>query len=349
MRPIVISESLLDPAFIQRCLDYKTAIAIITDTNVGHLYGEKLAQKLGAHLFSFQSCEENKTRRTKELLEDQMLEKKLGRDTLVIGMGGGIVTDMAGFIASTYSRGVPLILVPTTLLAMADAAIGGKTGVNTSHGKNLIGTFYQPDEIFMPLETLHSLPKREIRNGMVEMIKHALIADRDYFNFLKESFQRQNLRKAIKKSYTIKQSIVSQDEKESGKRRLLNFGHTVGHALEKVLNYQISHGLAVAIGILSESYMAMQLKLLPERAFEEVFHLFQKLEIRFDFSPLEVMKAMEMDKKSLKNQPRFVLLSNIGAPLSFDGEYCRPVDAKIIESSLQWVVDALNCDHRALV
>ena len=165
-------------------------------------------------------------------MENQLFEKGLGRDTCVIALGGGVVTDMAGYVAATYCRGIPLVMIPTSLLGMVDASIGGKTGVNVSYGKNMLGCIYQPKKVFIDLFTLKTLPKKELTNGVVEMIKHGLIADDNLFEYLEKHSDQllaldfSFLEKAIFESCRIKKEIVEQDEKENGKRHLLNFGHT---------------------------------------------------------------------------------------------------------------------------
>ena len=241
------------------------------EINYRNLY---LQLGLEAILFSFPNGEQHKSRATKEKLEDQLFEKELGRDICVIALGGGVTTDLGGYLAATYCRGVPLVMMPTSLLGMVDASIGGKTGVNTPYGKNLVGSIYQPKKVLIDPATLQSLPLKELRNGIVEMIKHGLILDRDYFTYLNEHADQlleldlSILEKAIFESCRIKREIVEQDDRESGKRNLLNFGHTVGHALENLTHYSLAHGEAVAIGILVESHLAVQLGHLNSNDFD---------------------------------------------------------------------------------
>ncbi|HEV8051302.1 MAG TPA: 3-dehydroquinate synthase family protein, partial [Parachlamydiaceae bacterium] len=209
--------------------------AIISDDIVGPLYARKLQQALSlhgseVHLFTFPHGELHKTRTTKEMLENRLFVKGLGRDTCLIALGGGVVSDIAGYLAATYCRGIPLVLIPTSLLGMVDASIGGKTGVNVPQGKNLLGCIYQPKKVLIDPSFLKTLPKKELVNGIVEMIKHGVIADSAYFEFLEKQADKllgpdsNQLVKAIFGSCCIKNGIVEQDEKENGKRRLLNFG-----------------------------------------------------------------------------------------------------------------------------
>lgn len=331
--------------------------AIITHDTIASLYGHSLcksllAQGLEVHLFSFPNGEKNKTRETKEKLEDQLFAKEFGKDSCIIALGGGVVTDIAGYLAATYCRGVSLVMIPTTLLGMVDASIGGKTGINVPHGKNLVGCIYQPRKVWIDPNTLLSLPLNELKNGVVEMIKHGLIADPLYFEFLEKSveelFSPQIIEKAILESCKIKLTIVQEDEKDKGKRHLLNFGHTVGHALEKISNYAISHGEAVAIGILIEGHLAVQMQKLSSACLERILKLFIRyglaLELPTNFSTTIILEAMVLDKKSCKGVPRFVILKEIGYPETFNSQYCTHVDESLLKNAFQWMSDAL-CRH----
>lgn len=305
-------------------------VAILTNDSLKPLYADKLQGELlkrgfVTHLFSTPPGEAFKTRARKEKLEDMMLAKGLGRDTCVIGLGGGVITDLAGFVASTYCRGVPLILIPTTLLAMVDASIGGKNGVNTPAGKNLIGTFYRPEQILMDLSLLSTLPEKEILCGKAEMIKHALIADADYLDEIELS------EKSIRKSIAIKQQIVAADEKEQGKRRLLNFGHTIGHAVE--MHLKISHGEAVAVGIAVESILSNNLRHLSQKSLDRILHSLSAYPHHaLTYEALDPF--LRKDKKGTNQEPRFVLLQDIGFPLTFDGDYCSAVKDTDIKEAL---------------
>ncbi|MEX1013301.1 MAG: 3-dehydroquinate synthase [Waddliaceae bacterium] len=297
---------------------------IISDLNVAALWGDTLSYPL----FSFPAGDRFKTRKTKEKLEDLLLSARYGRDTTLVALGGGVVTDLVGFLASTYCRGVPFILIPTTLLAMVDACIGGKTGVNTEHGKNMIGVFSEPEAILIDPNFLSTLPEIEMRNGYAEMIKHACIADASYFQCLHVK-QEPDIRKNIE----IKQSIVTQDRNEKGIRSILNFGHTIGHAIEKIFNFSISHGEAVAYGMIVESRLSYLEGHLSEKECTQIISLilsyFPNITFSLDFDL--VLKAMEMDKKALGNIPRFVMLSKIGSALG-----CKQAKSRNVYDALSF-------------
>lgn len=333
--------------------NFKKNFAIIADDKVASLYGQSLYQALkelglNVHLFCFPEGEHSKTRQTKEKLENQLFECQLGRDTCVIALGGGVVTDLAGYLASTYCRGVSLILIPTSLLAMVDASIGGKTGVNVPWGKNLIGTFYPPEQIIIDSTFLTTLPIKELKNGCVEMIKHGLIADENYFSFLEEhgndllNIDHTVLKTAIWESCRIKLDIVQEDEKEEGKRHLLNFGHTVGHALEKITQYQLTHGEAVALGIVVEAYLSYLNHDLSIHDFERIKMIFQSYQIPlicpFKIDIDQIIEAMIMDKKSLNRQPRFVLLKKIGEPV-VNQTFCHAVKSDLLLEALSIIIE----------
>ncbi len=332
--------------------------AIITDDKIASLYGKQLQESLASsdlevYLFSFPSGEQHKTRETKELLENQLFEKGLGRDTCVIALGGGVVTDIAGYVAATYCRGIPLVMIPTSLLGMVDASIGGKTGVNVPDGKNMLGCIYQPNKVVIDLSTLKSLPKKELANGVVEMIKHGLIADYKLFEDLERHSQQlltldaTVLEKMIFDSCRIKKEIVEQDERENGKRRLLNFGHTIGHAIECLTHYSISHGEAVAIGLLVESYLSVKLGILDQKSLDRIKKILLQyglpLQLPSRFPIQTILDAMALDKKSLKGQPRFVMIDAIGSSLAYDSSYCTHVEESLIKNALHWMNYDLCC------
>ena len=340
--------------FIEFIRSFKAShYVVITDNHVEPLHARNLETYLrdagfNISLISFPPGENNKSRETKEYIENKLFKMDATRDSLLIGVGGGVVTDVTGFVASTYCRGVPFVNIPTTLLAMVDASIGGKTGVNVPEGKNLIGTICQPNAVFIDTSTLKTLPVVELKNGISEMIKHGLIADRHYFDFMENhsvAILQQDpliLEKAIYDSIRVKANIVEQDETEKGMRRLLNFGHTIAHAIETATKYEIAHGRAVAIGMVAESYIAMRLGYLSQVNFESILHILELYKIdltwKDSLSPIELFAHMKMDKKSLAQQPRFVILKEIGRVLEFDGEYCCSVDWVLLKESLEWTL-----------
>lgn len=359
--PIFISENLLQSEqLISHLRSLKASqYAIITDANVESLHALKLKIFLEEHLnitlIVFQPGEEHKSRATKEFCEDHLLSLGAGKDSCIIGMGGGIVTDLAGYVASTYCRGVPSIMIPTSLLAMVDASIGGKTGINVPQGKNLIGTITQPTAVFIDTSTLKTLPFDEIKNGMAEVIKHALIADKGYLDFLrinsKKLLQLDSaiLEETVYKSVVIKGQIVQEDETEKGKRRLLNFGHTVAHAIEIATEHKIPHGRAVAIGMITEGYLSMKMGYLSPSDFEiikEIINLYQ-IDLTWDgvIEPSKILDLMRMDKKSLRQTPRFIILKEIGVPLEFDGQYCTSVDERLLDNTIEWMCKNVMRGH----
>lgn len=283
-----------------------------------------------------------KTREAKQAIEDELMKRKLGRDTVIVAMGGGVTTDLIGFVASTYMRGVPLVLIPTTLLAMVDAAIGGKTGVDTPFGKNMIGTFYLPKAIFIDPRWLKTLPEKEMKNGLSEILKYGLIDD--LLIWEKCAHWKEEIPFLIRASVACKVKVVKQDfEETEGLRRILNFGHTVGHALEFLSGYKMAHGEAVALGCMAESYLSHLLGYLPQKDLEKILALYRKLGYAFkrvDSEPF--LEAMKMDKKGKGGDPRFVLIDQIGHCVPFEGEYCRAVPKKELTQMIEW----MNHDER---
>lgn len=308
---------------------------LITDKTIEGIYASTLKN------FEFETIvispgESSKTRETKHAIEDQMLAKGFGRDSCIIALGGGVVTDLAGFVAATYCRGIPWISVPTTLVGMVDASIGGKTGVDVPQGKNLIGAFHPPSLTLIDPWFLDTLPEVEWKNGCGEVIKHSLIASKPLFHLL-EKGGREHLLEILHQSIAIKNSVVEADPLEKGMRRILNFGHTIAHALETLLQYRIAHGEAVGIGLLIESYLSHRLGYLQEEEFKKIAEMLSSYGFSAGF-PEEIswdalLDAMSMDKKALRSEPRFVLIESIGRAMSFEGEFCCPVDQNILREA----------------
>ena len=334
-------------------------IVIITDSNLAPTLGNTLQQTLTTDglkvsLFSFPAGEIHKTRETKQQLEDQLLAHHVGRDTCLIALGGGVVSDLVGFLAATYCRGVPVIYIPTTLLAMVDASIGGKTGVNTSHGKNLIGTFTQPHAVFIDTQLLTTLPSTEFRNGVAEMIKHSLIADPALFNLLDTQVDLIHphhsdfLSDLVYTNCIIKKNIVECDETETGLRHILNFGHTIGHAIEALEQYEISHGDAVAIGMAVESYISTRCGYLSETDFQRIQDVIQRYPFPLmtsAFKHAETFKTqLQLDKKAVQNSARFVLLHRIGEP-HFSNAHTTEVNPNILDDALHWAASHFDREH----
>lgn len=326
---ILIDEGLVDNLVQElRQKPIANAYAIITDSNIAKTYGKNLLnglknKNINAHLISFPAGEKSKTRKTKEKLEDEMIKRALGRDTCIIALGGGVVGDVAGFVAATYMRGIPYIQVPTTLLAMVDSSIGGKVAVDTGHAKNVIGAFYQPKKVIIDLNFLKTLQKNELSNGLAEMIKHALIKDKDFFHFLEKNIGKilkldpDVLKTAVKRSCEIKASVVMQDEKEKGIRRILNYGHTIGHAIESALSYKISHGNAITIGMSYAAKLSAKLGFLHEGSVIRQNNLLEYAGLLHKLShhklkPRSILEHVQYDKKIVNGKLNFVLLNSIG-------------------------------------
>lgn len=311
-------------------------IAIITDTVVEQLYAQKLCQdffkkNIRAEIFSFPAGETSKNMDTVISLARKMIQKNFDRKDLILALGGGVVGDVAGFLASIYLRGIPYIQIPTTLLAQVDASIGGKTGVDLPEGKNLIGTFYQPLKVYIDPLVLRSLPKSEIKNGLAEVIKYGCILKRKLFYFLKKRGEKiyelkpKDLEYIIFESCSAKAYIVSKDEKEAGLRRILNFGHTIGHAIETELNYKIPHGLAVSVGMAVAAKLSEEINLAQEKVFTPLKELLTALDMPYKLSQISqeidserIIFHIQKDKKVWKGSLTMILLKRIGEAYFFE-------------------------------
>jgi 3-dehydroquinate synthase len=303
--------------------------ALITDSNVGPLYAEKVRNQLEkgtVEVLTIPSGESNKTRENWGRLTDQMLAKKFGRDSVVIALGGGVVGDLAGFVAATFMRGIPVVQIPTTLVAMVDAAIGGKTAVDTPAGKNLVGAFHPPAAVLVDPQLLATLPLREMRAGFAEIVKHGVIADDVYLREVASVASEvlsaggsasDRMLSLIVRSVEIKADIVSRDEREEGLRKTLNFGHTIGHAVELVSGYSLLHGEAVAIGMALEGRLAEQIGVAKAGTAATIVKALQSAGLPTDlptgFLAGEVIEAMKSDKKGASGKMRFALPLRVGA------------------------------------
>jgi len=301
---------------------------IISDDNVFSLYGSKVEGILKDAGFAVNSFvvppgEETKSTDYAIKIYDFLVEHRAERDDIIIALGGGMVGDLAGFVAATFLRGVFWVQVPTSLIAMVDASIGGKVGVNHPEGKNLIGAFYQPNLVLADPQTLTTLPQRELTSGWAEVIKHGMILDKEFLEFLETNINKltklepEALTRAVVRSAAIKSQVVNQDEKErEGKRAILNYGHTIAHGLEATTQYNcFLHGEAVAIGMMGAAKLSQRLGLLPSAAVERQQVLLQKFGLPMVFSGLdltEITRAMELDKKTKEKAIRWVLLQDIG-------------------------------------
>jgi 3-dehydroquinate synthase len=332
----------------ERCAAH--AYAVISDSRVAELYGPRVLESLRAaglraDLFSFPCGEWNKTRATWADLTDALLRARIGRDGAVVALGGGVTGDLAGFVASTYLRGVPYAQVPTSLLAMIDAAIGGKTGVDVPAGKNLVGAFHQPRFMLADVETLATLPTAHVAAGMAEAIKHGVVADAGHFDAIAvdvaaiRARDLAALERVVTRSVAIKEAIVAADALEAGRRQVLNFGHTVGHAVEARSGYAFTHGEAVAIGMAAEALLAEALGVADTgfatavRGALERFRL--PVTVPFDLAAEDLLDAMQGDKKVRAGSVRFALPRRVGEMAQHDdGAWTVEVDQERILQAL---------------
>jgi 3-dehydroquinate synthase len=272
--------------------------------------------------------EGTKTLDTAVKLYDWLVERRAERVHAIVALGGGMVGDLAGFVAATFLRGLPLIQVPTTLVAMADSSIGGKVAVNHPQAKNLIGAFYQPRLILADVSTLSTLPEREIISGWAEVIKHALILDPDFLHFLEShavrlvNLEAETTTEAIKQSASLKARVVAEDEKERGRRMILNYGHTIAHGLEAATGYErFLHGEALAIGMTGAALLSERLGLISKDVVARQMRVIQTFGLPASCAGIElagVLKAMELDKKVRERAVRWVLLKDIGQTIFRD-------------------------------
>lgn len=322
--PVLIESQLIEKPTHWIPRKYKN-IVIITDNKVRKIYADPLLNALkqcNTLLISFPAGEKYKNIKTKLYIEDQMLSNHYGKDSLIIALGGGVVGDIARFVAATYMRGIPYIQVPTTLLAMVDSSIGGKTGIDTPHGKNMIGALWQPKAVIADLHCLKTLSKKQIINGLVESIKMFLTNDLKSFKFVRANLEnilladKSLLKDIVQKSIKVKSGIIKNDEHDNHQRMVLNFGHTIGHALEKITNYMIMHGYAVGLGILVEAKISECWGILSHNSFRIIESVFADLGITANdlkkFNITSILQATKHDKKIKSNQVRYVLLQDIG-------------------------------------
>ncbi len=299
------------------------ACAIVSDDNVAAFFAEKVGRSLAnagfrPTLVTVPAGEKSKTLMEAEGICARMIEAGLDRSSFVVALGGGMVGDLAGFVAAVYHRGIPCVQVPTTLLAQIDSSIGGKTGVNTVAGKNLIGAWHQPALVISDVETLATLPPREFRQGFAEIIKHAVIRDAEMFRLLQD-FDRVDLPALIRRNIEIKAAIVAADERETtGERALLNFGHTVGHAIERAGEYRdFLHGEAVGLGLVAACEISVRKAGLPETDREKIVRTLEAFDLPTrlpaDFPREKIAGAIRFDKKFARGEVRFVVTPAIGS------------------------------------
>lgn len=326
----------------------RNKIFVLIDENVNRLHSDKVTKLVSnfedIHLIEVPEGESSKSVRDWNNITNRILEIGLERSTPILAVGGGVTGDLAGFVAATVLRGVPLIHMPTTLLAMVDSSIGGKTGVNHTTGKNLIGSFYQPDAVFSDITFLETLEQKEWITGMAEILKYAAIRNPELFEVMEELIHqpltpKQRWVEVVEESARIKTDIVQEDALEAGKRAFLNFGHTFGHALEKVSGYgEITHGEAVFVGMIAACHFSQELgHPISDARFSPFLSLYKK-----QMSPLKVdtedlLEAMKSDKKVKDNTIRLVLLNEWGSPYLYSCE-----DYSLLKKSWSYTLDKFN-------
>ena len=343
--PIYIGKGLLSQIQLIESHLKQKHVALVTNTTVAPLYLDRLINSLHQHKIKAFSIilpdgETYKNQDSLHLIYDALLKEKCERNTTLIALGGGVIGDITGYAAATYLRGIPFIQIPTTLLSQVDSSVGGKTGINHSLGKNMIGAFYQPQCVIADIESLKTLPQREFSAGMAEVIKYGLIRDYDFFEWLEKNIDglmQQDaslLIEAIERSCQNKADVVEMDEHESGVRATLNLGHTFGHAIENAMGYGVwLHGEAVAIGIMMAAHLSRLMQWLTDDEYHRIFNLLQKVNLPIDppiISLERYLALMSMDKKVVNGKIRLVLQKGIG-----DSVITSDYDEKYLRATLQ--------------
>ncbi len=275
----------------------------------------------------------------------EMMEKhRFGRDTIIVALGGGTVGDIAGFAAAIFKRGIPVVQIPTTTVAQADSSVGGKTGVDSSVSKNAFGSFWQPEAVYIDVATLGTLDDRQYRAGLAESVKHAAIRDAAYFEFFETHIQAicnkdmAILEQIAFKNCSIKAQVVQEDPTEKNLRRILNYGHTIGHAVESASGYQLLHGEAVGIGMIAAGKIEKAMGLIQDDRLERIETLLKKLDLPISIPAAinkdQVVELLRTDKKAVGKWPRFVLLESLGTTLCRDGQWAHEVSQDYVEQCL---------------
>jgi 3-dehydroquinate synthase len=343
---IQIGQGIIERIALLIAKNYKAgSYAVITDSNVGPLHGKKLVTclkdvGLNVDLIEFPAGEASKNINTVLDIVGKLIEIGADRTSTLIAFGGGVVGDMAGFVASVYMRSIPYIQIPTSLIAQVDSSIGGKTAIDLPSGKNLLGTFYQPKAVFTDLNYLTTLPTKEFNNGLAEIIKYAIIDDEKMFRILEDNMaaikgrDEALLKRIVESCCRIKKSIVEIDEREQGLRRILNYGHTLGHALEAQSDFAISHGEGVALGMIAAAHISERAGYLAIQERERIESLIRQAGlpngIPNKLAVDKIISRLRMDKKKKGDVIHFVLLKKIGMPFVNGG-----IDDKIIAEVIE--------------
>jgi 3-dehydroquinate synthase len=347
--PITIGTDLLDSfaeSYAERSLP-RTAV-VMTDTNVWPLYGSRVVRSLkkagyAVHAIVIPPGEQQKSFARAEAVFAELLTRRIERNASIVAVGGGVVGDLAGFVAATYQRGVRFVQVPTTLLAQVDSSVGGKVAINHRLGKNMIGAFYQPDLVVADVSTLVTLPKREVVCGLGEVIKYGIIMNASFYG---DAAVRHDdiiacradvMTRIVAECCRMKADVVAGDEREQGRRAILNFGHTIGHALEKAGGYRkLKHGEGVLLGMVAEAYVAVKLGLLPEKEFEAIEAEIGAIPLpplkKFPFGFQALYDTMRIDKKAKDGEVRLVLPDAIGHV-----QLPRPVETKLLREAVAYL------------
>jgi len=325
--PVVVGSGLTQQfgEHVRQFLSGKTC-AIVTDSNVARVFAGRVRRSLTSAgfkptLITIPAGEKSKTLKQAGAICEQMITAGLDRRSFVVGLGGGVIGDISGFVAAIYHRGIPHVQIPTTLLAMVDSSIGGKNGVNTDHGKNLLGTIHHPILVMDDINVLKTLPGREFNQGFAEVIKHAIIADARMFDMLQtwKASETHALQSLVRRNVELKFKIVGKDERDqTGERALLNFGHTVGHAIERAGDYRkFLHGEALSLGIVAACAISTKRAGLPPRQRDAIVSLLQRFELPTclpkNFPRNKIISAVKFDKKFERGKIRFVVTPKIGA------------------------------------
>ncbi len=341
--PVYVGRNLLTDRALWEQYITTAQVLVVTNDQVAPLYLPPLKSVLGTFVLEvLPDGEEYKTLSSVQRLYETMLTHQFHRDALVIALGGGVIGDIAGFTAATYQRGISLLQLPTTLLAQVDSALGGKTAVNHLAGKNMIGAFHHPQAVLADVQCLDSLPARQVRAGLAEIIKYGLIMDAHFYSWLEDrggqllAQEYDILHTMITKSCCYKAKVIAQDEKEAGQRGLLNFGHTFGHAIEALLDYRgILHGEAVAIGMMIATYLSQTMGWLNADDVARVKKLLASCDLLLplppEITPVQVWEAMKIDKKIWRGTQRLILLRSIGEAVMCDAPPKEQVISAIAE------------------
>lgn len=319
-------------------------ISVITDENIYKIYKNILNKKY-LNTIKIKPGEKSKSIENKIMIEKKLLKLKFNRKSVIVALGGGVVGDLVGFVASTFLRGIDLIQIPTSLVAMVDSSIGGKTGINNDLGKNLIGTFYNPKKIIVNSSFLKTLPESELRQGLAEIIKYGVIYDLRLFKLLEKininftENSQQIINKIIKNCIAIKVKVVEEDFKETDKRSILNFGHTVGHGLEKLYSYKKSHGDCIGLGMAIEASIANKYFDLNHESLNKIYKILDRFalrSIRYSSTQIKsIIKYMELDKKNKTNKITFSLPNKIGSIMLNNKKHTIEVSKEKINAVLK--------------